>query len=513
MARRNFEVDADVKLISTIVLNWNRQELLEKTLESYAATIDGPAELIVIDNASTDRSKDVIAHFPSTTSIYLDQNLGGEAVNVALERATGDLIHISENDQVFLTGWSQHVRDCFEYFESLGQLSLFGVVPTDDEAWEVKDGYLRFARGKILYEAAGNVGFSSIIPAAVFRRQGVRAHNILQNNPDTFKFPDDARLSLDIKALGLWCAWSDRYYVRNLGHEINEFSREPEYYRQNYASKVWLGIDGWQRRIAIAKGRPRPSRRSVVFPQVALQPEKTIGEVAGKPAQLWSMFDGFTAETEVLDVLYALVRLVKPEHAVETGTWLGRSAVAIGKAMRDNGLGSLTTIEIDPEVASCARAEIAASDLEGRVKVVVGSSLDFQSASELEFALLDSDVGLRATEFRHFYERLAPGAVVVFHDTAPAHVGLAEGITALLAEGKLQGCFLQTPRGLFVGTVRRPAVAPSPSAMPTGTETGAAERELAALRTRLAALEGSKSWRLTKPLRAAMRAARTFRRQ
>ena len=42
--------------ISTIVLNWNRQALLEQTLRSYAATVVGPCELMVIDNASSDGS-------------------------------------------------------------------------------------------------------------------------------------------------------------------------------------------------------------------------------------------------------------------------------------------------------------------------------------------------------------------------------------------------------------------------------------------------------------------------
>lgn len=38
--------------ISTIVLNWNRQALLEQTLRSYAATVVEPFEVIVIDNAA-----------------------------------------------------------------------------------------------------------------------------------------------------------------------------------------------------------------------------------------------------------------------------------------------------------------------------------------------------------------------------------------------------------------------------------------------------------------------------
>ena len=449
--------------ISTIVLNWNRQALLEQTLRSYAATVVGPFELMVIDNASSDGSREVIercrAELQGLEAIFLDENLGGEAINLALERLTGDLIHISENDQVFLDGWSQHVRDCFTVFAGLGQLSLHGAVPTDDEAWVVKPAHLRFSKGKIVYEAEGNVGTCSVIPAHVFRA-GVRLYNIPQDGAGMFKFPDDGRLSTDIKKLDLWCAWSDRYYVRNVGHEVSEFARDPDYYRQNYECKPWLGVEGWRKRLDATRSRPHSPRRSLVFPTARLQPEKTPGEIAGKSAQLWSMFDGNTAETEVLDFLYTLVRLVKPEHAVETGTWLGRSAVAIASALRDNGFGHLISMEADPEVVRYAMAEIVAAGLEDWVEIITDQSLNFRPQNELQFALLDSDIKVRADEFRHFYEKLVPGATVVFHDTGVQHAGMADSIRELIAQSQLDGSFFQTPRGIFVGSVRRP---PEPS--------------------------------------------------
>jgi predicted O-methyltransferase YrrM len=52
---------------------------------------------------------------------------------------------------------------------------------------------------------------------------------------------------------------------------------------------------------------------------------------------------------EVLDFLYTLVRLTKPERVLETGTWLGRSATAIASALRANGIGYLVTIELNGE--------------------------------------------------------------------------------------------------------------------------------------------------------------------
>jgi len=439
--------------------------LLQQTLQSYLATVAGPFELTVIDNASTDGSREVIERFrnefKSLHAIILNQNLGGEAINAALEHVNGDLIHISENDQVFLDGWSEHVRESFTAFTGLGQLSLHGVVPTDDEVWELKTGHLRFSKGKIVYEAHDNVGTSSLILAPVFRAAGVRLHNIASNGSGTFKLPDDARLSAEIKNLNLWCAWSDRYYVRNIGHEVDEFGRDPAYYRQNYQSKPWVGVHGFQRRLEAVRTRPRASRRSIVFPTAILQPEKTPTNIGDKSAQLWSMFDGNTAEVEILDFLYALVRLIKPEHALETGTWLGRSAIAFGTALRDNGFGRLISLEVDPEVARCAMGEIRKAGLNDWVEIITEKSLNFQPQGEVELALFDSAIDIRAEEFRHFYKNFAPGATVVFHGTGAQHHGMADAITELIDKGQLTGSFFPTPRGLFVGTVRRPPIVPN----------------------------------------------------
>jgi predicted O-methyltransferase YrrM len=211
-----------------------------------------------------------------------------------------------------------------------------------------------------------------------------------------------------------------------------------------------------QQKIIIVGGVLGPLRRSTVFPTEELQPEYTEG-IAGKSGQLWSMFDVRAAESEVLDFLYALVRMVKPGHAVETGTWLGRSAIAIGSAMRDNGFGHLSSLEVDPEPAGYAATRVRAAGLEVWVEIVTDDSLNYRPPSVLQFALLDSAVGLRAKEFRHFYEHLEHGATVVFHDTGVQFPGnLADAIRELIAEGLLLGSFYQTPRGIFVGSVQRP---------------------------------------------------------
>lgn len=444
-------------VLSTILLNWNRDYLLRQTVESYLATAGPGFELFIVDNASTDGSRDYLQSLTSCESlrlILLDENRGGEALNLAIPLTRGDLVHLAENDQVFLQGWREYVEAAFERFPDLGQLSLFADTPTDSEAWAPKPSHLRFAKGTIVYEAHGNVGTSSVVRAELFRSGGLRIANIGEGQ---CKFPNDAQLSEDVKAAGYWCGWADRYYVRNVGHEVAEFALNRTYYAQNYASKPWVGVAGWHERIEHRNSTPRPIRLSQAVPRAHALPEKTQGWVNGRPARLWSMFDSLSAETEVLDFFFALTRLLKPAHVLETGTWLGLSACAIGRALRLNGYGDLTTLEIDPEAHRAAVENIKSYRLSDVIAPRLASSMDFVPACRYDMAVFGSDPAIREEEFRRLRPYLSDGAIVAFHGAAADQQIVDDGLRRLVDEGVIAGLAFPTPRGLFVGSMCDPS--------------------------------------------------------
>ena len=49
--------------------------------------------------------------------------------------------------------------------------------------------------------------------------------------------------------------------------------------------------------------------------------------------RVWRSDDEMSAEEETRDFLYGLVRLIKPNYVLETGTYLGRTATAMAAAM------------------------------------------------------------------------------------------------------------------------------------------------------------------------------------
>lgn len=436
--------------ISTIILNWNRVNCLKITVESYLKTIVGPYELVVVDNASSDGSVEYLREIEAlghVRVVYLAENIGGLAYNKVFDLLHGELFHLSENDQLFLPGWAEHTRESFETFDDLGQLSLFADVPTDYEAWGPKPSKLRFKNGKIIYEAHQNLTTSCIMRAELITHRGIRVTNL---DGQEVKLPADETLSNDVKAAGFWCAWSDRYYVRNLGHEVEEFESNEQYYRANYSHKG-VGVEGWQARLKSYYALPKFKRESATFPNRKPVVEKTDNPVQGKPARLWSMFDTRTPEAETLDFLYALTRLIKPSAAFESNTWLGLTTCAVAKAMHANGFGEITTLENNADVHASALKNIANEGYTSFVKAILANELPFSPEKQFELAIFNADDDLQVRRFLQFREYLKDGSIVVICSAASHFPVTAEGIRALQEQKMIHGVDLPTPRGLFVG--------------------------------------------------------------
>ena len=64
--------------------------------------------------------------------------------------------------------------------------------------------------------------------------------------------------------------------------------------------------------------------------------------------EMWHMLDAQSAEAEVLDFLKSLVETVKPQVVLETGTFIGHSAMKMAEGMKANGFGKIITVEYDP---------------------------------------------------------------------------------------------------------------------------------------------------------------------
>jgi predicted O-methyltransferase YrrM len=121
-------------------------------------------------------------------------------------------------------------------------------------------------------------------------------------------------------------------------------------------------------------------------------------------------WDGMAVELEVAELLYALVRALKPSIVVEAGTGRGISARFLAEALEDNGKGTLLSYEPDPDFA-----RQAADMLTGLpVDVRVARTTEYQGEVP-DMVFIDS-LGDYRSEDLAFWLDYEPRPLLVVHD-------------------------------------------------------------------------------------------------
>lgn len=168
----------------------------------------------------------------------------------------------------------------------------------------------------------------------------------------------------------------------------------------------------------------------------------------------WHMLDPQSAEMEVLDLLESLIKAVKPELIVETGTFIGHSAIRMAQALQANGFGKIVTIEYDPVVFAKAKQNIDASGVAAWIDNRNASSLEVTIHGAIDVLYSDSDLGIREQEVRRFLPQIKPRGLVLLHDASSHFKVVREAALRLEAEGLLSVVLLSTPRGLCLAQKR-----------------------------------------------------------
>jgi len=99
--------EADFPLVSIVVLNWNGMKYLEECLRSLTCLTYPNYEIIVVDNASSDASPDIVRRsFQNVRLIANNCNLGvAKGNNIGIKAARGDFVVLLNNDVVVDPSW------------------------------------------------------------------------------------------------------------------------------------------------------------------------------------------------------------------------------------------------------------------------------------------------------------------------------------------------------------------------------------------------------------------------
>ena len=178
------------KIRSTVIIpNYNGIKYMENCLRSLAGE---PAHVIVVDNGSTDGSRELVREkFPETGLLCLDRNYGFcKAVNCGIDRSRTTYVILLNNDTEVETGFVTALERALDedglVFSGAAQMRNLRQTELIDDAGDYYCALgWAFARGRDKPAAGYQKGcriFSSCGGAAIFRRSVLKRLGGLDEN-------------------------------------------------------------------------------------------------------------------------------------------------------------------------------------------------------------------------------------------------------------------------------------------------------------------------------------------
>lgn len=132
--------------ISVAVTNYNGEDYLEECLEAVRAQTLSPAEVLVVDNASTDSSRELLQRqYPEVRVVALPENRGpGVARNVALAESAHAWLLSIDNDAILAPDCLERLVRAKKRHPHASLLEPRAVYYSDRERIHYEGGYLNY---------------------------------------------------------------------------------------------------------------------------------------------------------------------------------------------------------------------------------------------------------------------------------------------------------------------------------------------------------------------------------
>lgn len=114
--------DTDPALITVVIPSWNKRDHLAQCLDSLVAQTYAHVQIVVVDNASTDGSADMVAaDYPDVTLLRQSRNHGiAGGVNRGIAAAKGNCIALLNQDAVADRNWVAELAKLVESDQRIG---------------------------------------------------------------------------------------------------------------------------------------------------------------------------------------------------------------------------------------------------------------------------------------------------------------------------------------------------------------------------------------------------------
>jgi GT2 family glycosyltransferase len=212
---------------SVIIVNWNGCQFLERCLAALMEQTVKPHEIILLDNASSDGSVEIVRRFPSVRLIVLDRNTGfAQGNNLAMEAVSVESkwIALINPDAFAKPCWLEVLLEAVESnpgFDVFGSKLANAGDPTlldgAGDAYHLSGLVWRMGHGSSVPASTENECevFSPCAAAALYRR------SVLQElggfDEDYFCYVEDVDLGFRLRLAGYRCLYVPQSVVHHVG--------------------------------------------------------------------------------------------------------------------------------------------------------------------------------------------------------------------------------------------------------------------------------------------------------
>jgi len=214
-------------IVTIVIVNWNGERFLERCLATLMNQTVKPHEIILVDNASSDRSLEIAQRFPYVKVLALDQNTGfARGNNLAIEAASTETewIVLLNPDAFPAPRWLEellaaaHTNPGFDAFGSkLVVAADPGVLDGAGDVYHVSGLVWRMGHGApvaSLPEQAREV-FSPCAAAAMYRRSALL--EVGGFDEDYFCYVEDVDLGFRLRLAGYRCLYVPLSVAHHVG--------------------------------------------------------------------------------------------------------------------------------------------------------------------------------------------------------------------------------------------------------------------------------------------------------
>jgi N-acetylglucosaminyl-diphospho-decaprenol L-rhamnosyltransferase len=202
--------------LSVVLLSFNRPELLSQALASVVTQSYQPHEVIVVDNRSprSEKIRQIVSEFPNVIFVSNPINTGFTGgMNLGIKMATGDYIHLSEDDILLEKSYLQQMISGLKMYPNVGLVS--GIQQCSRERWILFAGGSLELGGVLKIDMPRQQQSMSDLPHDPYETDfligsmmtGQRSlwQQLVGFEPSYFMYLEDVELSIRVKKLGLSC--------------------------------------------------------------------------------------------------------------------------------------------------------------------------------------------------------------------------------------------------------------------------------------------------------------------